>query len=155
MSGRALSYIGGGVWRQTPVRLTAVLLATMALGGCAGLGLPFGGPGGGQLAANGGVPQPILASATVTNQADPSDWETIRRTIEGAPQGGSHLEWSNAITGSVGTIAVAADDGEACRAFAATVNDVRGVRRYRGEACLLPNGRAQLRAVTADDATLT
>jgi len=155
MSGRVLSYIGAGIPRQMPMRFAAILLSTVALGGCAGLGLPFGGPMGGQLASNAAAPQPILASATITSQADPSDWETIRRTIEGAPQGGSHLEWSNAITGSIGTIAVAADDGEACRAFATTINDVRGIRRYRGNACVLPNGRAQLRAVTADDATLT
>jgi hypothetical protein len=36
-----------------------------------------------------------------------------------------------------------------------TINDVRGIRRYRGQACVTPNGRAQLRNVTADDATLT
>ncbi|HVZ14795.1 MAG TPA: RT0821/Lpp0805 family surface protein [Bauldia sp.] len=128
----------------------------LSLGGCAGLGLPFTGAEttASLTAYNGRAVQPILASAVVANQADPTDWDTIRRTIEGAPQGGK-LEWSNAITGSAGSLTVAADTGETCRAFVTTINDVRGIRRYRGQACVTANGRAQLQNVTADDATLT
>jgi hypothetical protein len=133
----------------------AIALLALSLGGCAGLGLPFGGPGGtGRLVSAGSV-QPILASAVVTDQLDPSDWETIRRTVEGAPREASQVDWQNAITGSVGSIALAAAGStKGCRPFAATVNDLRGIRRYRGGACEIPGGRLQLRGIVPDDATL-
>ncbi len=79
MSGRA---------RSTGVRLVhgaAIALVALSLGGCAGIGLPFGERGtAGRLASAGVTIQPILASATITDQLDPTDWETIRRTVEGA-----------------------------------------------------------------------
>jgi len=157
MSGRAHSYHGVAVRRQRAiVRLAAIGALALSLGGCAGLGLPFtGAETTGSIAYNGRAVQPILASAMIANQADPTDWDTVRRTIEGAPQGGARLEWGNAITGSAGSLTVAADTGDTCRAFVTTINDIRGIRRYRGQACVTPNGRSQLRNVTADDATLT
>jgi surface antigen len=144
--------------RSTGVRLThgaAASLLALALTGCAGLGLPFGEHGkAGRMAASGLVVQPILASATITDQLDPSDWESIRRTIEGAPKAAANVDWSNALTGSVGSIIVAADGKDGCRMFAATINDLHGIRRYRGGACLVTGGRLQLRGIVADDATL-
>ncbi len=38
--------------------------------------------------------------------------------------------------------------------FATTVNDLHGIRRYRGGACEMQGGRLQLRGIVADDATL-
>jgi 17 kDa outer membrane surface antigen len=156
MYGRAHSYIGDGRRRQMRlVRPAAIAVLALSLGGCAGLGLPFGEAGtAGRLAAANGPVQPILASAVVSSQADPSDWDTIRRTIEGAPTAASRLDWNNAITGSTGSVAIAADKGETCRAFASTINDLRGIRRYRGQACIVDGGRSQLRAIVADDVTL-
>jgi surface antigen len=137
------------------LRAGAVLLVALSLGGCAGLGLPFGGPTGAARMASAGTIQPILASAVITDQLDATDWETIRHTIEGAPRTATTLDWNNAITGSVGSVALAsADAGKGCRAFAATVNDLHGIRRYRGGACAMPGGRLQLRGIAADDATL-
>jgi hypothetical protein len=137
------------------LRGAVIALVALSLGGCAGIGLPFGEHGNsGRMASTGLVVQPILASATITDQLDPSDWESIRRTIEGAAKASSRVDWSNAITGSVGSIVLAADSKDGCRMFAATINDLHGIRRYRGGACLVPGGRLQLRGIVADDATL-
>jgi hypothetical protein len=136
------------------LRGAAITAVALSLGGCAGLGLPFGERGTGRVAASGLVVQPILASATIADQLDPSDWESIRRTIEGAPRTASRVDWSNAITGSVGSIVLAVDSKDGCRMFAATINDLHGIRRYRGGACLVTGGRLQLRGILADDATL-
>jgi surface antigen len=162
MTGRAHSYIGEGTRRQSSnlVLGLALVLVGLSLGGCAGLGLPFGEAGSaGRMAARGEATKPILASATVTDQVDASDWETVRRTAEGAPVEASRLDWINPETGSSGRIAIAAaatdQDGVVCRSFATTVNDVRGIRRYRGEACVRTDGRSQFRGVIADDATLS
>ena len=157
MSGHAHLYIGEGLQRQTSlaVRGLALTLIVLSLGGCAGLGLPFGEAGSGRLAQAGDPAKPILASAVVTDQVDPSDWEAVRRTAAGAPDAASRLDWVNPDTGSTGTIAIAANNGGAlCRSFATTINDVRGIRRYRGDACVRPDGRTQLRSVIADDTTL-
>jgi surface antigen len=162
MTGRAHSYIGEGTRRQSSNLILgfALVLVGLSLGGCAGLGLPFGEAGSaGRVAARGETTKPILASATVTDQVDASDWETVRRTAEGAPAEASRLDWINPETGSSGRIAIAAaatdQDGVVCRSFATTVNDARGIRRYRGEACVRTDGRSQLRGVIADDATLS
>ena len=69
------------------------------------------------------------------------------------------LAWRNPDTGSAGTIsalsAAHARNGLECRTFATTVNDERGIRRYRGETCLRANGRWQLYGMVADDAQLS
>ncbi len=76
-----------------------------------------------------------------------------------AGTGFSRIEWSNPDTGSTGTIAdlrPAADrGGRLCRAFSTTVNDDRGIRRYRGDACQRTDGRWQLYGMVADDVTLS
>ena len=42
----------------------------------------------------------------------------------------------------------------ACRAFATTISDYRGVRRYSGEACRPANGGWRLTGIVPDDTTL-
>ena len=85
--------------------------------------------------------------------------EAIRVAISRIPANtGSGANWNNSRTGSAGTItALAVGQGglnAACRAFATTINDSRGIRRYRGEACLRRDGNWQLFGVTADDTKL-
>ena len=161
MFGRASSYTGVGILRQSPllVRGVAVALVALALGGCAGMGLPFDEATSGRLASARDPARPILASATVADHVDPSDWEMVRSTIASAPKGAvSGFDWLNPETGSTGTIiaaAAAAKGDRLCRSFATTVNDLRGIRRYRGEACAPDGGRWQLRSVTPDDAAIS
>lgn len=160
MTGGATSYIGDGRARQSLsfARGVAIFGVALTLGGCAGMGLPFGEAGANRL-AEAGDPKPILASATVVDRVDPSDWETVRRTVAGAPGTPTFdLGWFNPDTGSSGAVAVAGvtdQNGSVCRPFATTINDERGVRRYRGDACLRTDGRWQLNGVTADDALLS
>jgi len=133
------------------------LLAALAasLSGCAGLGLPFDEAGAGSQASLSQQPRAIPAAAVVVNQADPSDWEMIRRTAEGAPATSARLGWTNPVTGSAGSISIASDHAESlCRAFAVTISDMRGVSRYHGDACMSANGHTRLGGVVADDATL-
>ena len=154
------SYTGQGWMGQRSVAARGIALAAIALslGGCAGLGLPFGEAGAGPQASINNPARPILASAVVADQADTSDWEMVRRTAEGAPVAASRLDWVNPTTGSSGSLAIAVATGKGdtlCRAFATTINDMRGIRRYRGDACAASDGRTQLTGVVADDATLS
>lgn len=105
---------------------------------------------------------PVKPLPTVVDSVDPSDWEAIRdlaaRRLDGAPNGVA-LDWSNPDTGNSGTIAALAgaksrDSGLACRPIALTVSDVRGVRRYHGNACRVTADFWQLSDMTADDKTL-
>lgn len=164
MSGRACSYIGKAGGRKGYLAARALVAGVLALslGGCAGLGLPFGEAGAPRTTASIKAPpkaKAILASATMIENVDPSDWETVRREMAGASETTNHLlDWINPDTGSSGRISVAAAaerDGVLCRDFATTINDVRGVRRYRGDACLRTDGRWQLRNVTPDDAAIS
>jgi surface antigen len=161
MFGRGSSYTGVGNLRQSPFALRAIAAAflTLSLGGCAGMGLPFDEATSSHLAANGDSARPILASATVADRVDPSDWEMVRYTVASAPKGAvANIDWLNPDTGSTGTInttASAANGKFLCRSFATTVNDLRGIRRYRGEACAPEGGRWQLRSVTPDDAAIS
>jgi surface antigen len=99
---------------------------------------------------------------TVIDGVAPSDWERIRlfasTSLAGA-RDGDVLDWTNPQTGSNGTLAaLAASRPEAgsrdCRAFALTISDVRGIRRYRGDACRTPDGMWQLFDVTPEDGAL-
>jgi surface antigen len=153
------SYNGDGRTRQSPpfVRAVAIGLTVVSLAGCSRLGMPFGG--------SDPDPQPtgaIRIAAKVTDNVDPSDWEAIRRAVATAPIDGSDaqgIDWNNPDTGSSGVItaypAVAEKGGALCRTLATTVNDVRGVRRYRGEACQRTDGRWQLFKIAADDSKLS
>jgi surface antigen len=153
------SYIGGGRQRQSPpfMRPVAVALLAAALGGCAGLGLPFE-TASHQKMTTGSIQK---VSAKAGGNVDQSDWETVRRavaTIAGKDATSDTVDWRNPDTGSTGTITilggVTAANDENCRNFATTVNDTRGIRRYRGEACRMTNGRWQLFGVLADDSQL-
>lgn len=163
MSARRHSYIPAPKLRQSSRMLSAAAMAVIALslGGCAGLGLP----GGTEVSAidttTTGSIRPTLVSADVVDGVAASDWEAIRRTVAGtrANEAVDRLGWNNPDTGSAGTIvglsAAALKGGMPCRTFATTVNDQRGVRRYRGEACEHSNGRWQLYSMIADDAQLS
>lgn len=153
------SYIGSGRQRQSPpfMRPAAVALLAAALGGCAGLGLPF------ESASNRTMTTGAIhkVSAKAGGNVDQSDWETVRRaiaTIAGKEATSDTVDWRNPDTGSTGTITilagVTAANDENCRNFATTINDTRGIRRYRGEACRMTNGRWQLFGVLADDSQL-
>ncbi|WP_421724597.1 RT0821/Lpp0805 family surface protein [Bauldia sp.] len=127
----------------------------LLVSGCARLGLPFG-PG---LDARQAPVDQTITNSTVTASVDPSDWETVRRTLaatsEDQPTG--RLAWQNPQTGSSGAVEAEASEqrqGGVCRAFATIVNDHRGVRRYRGEACRRDAGVWQLTGIVADDRTL-
>jgi surface antigen len=151
------SYTGGD-WRRQSASVALCCLA-LSLAGCAGMGLPFG-EAQSQAALSTSI-KPAAAVVTRANDAvNPSDWETVRRVLAAIPadaKGGSDLAWHNADTGSDGTVT----PGEAvkksaslCRTFAATVNDPRGIRGYRGEACRAPDGRWTLSGIAPDDSTL-
>ena len=160
---RTPSYIRALQPRQLPsfYRGVAAALLALSLGGCAGLGLPFGAEMAANSAAANGKIGPTLVSAQVVDGVDASDWEAIRRTVAAVPTDSTvdTIAWRNPDTGSVGTIsglnAAQAKAGLECRGFATTVSDQRGVRRYRGEACQRTNGRWQLYGMVPDDAQLS
>ena len=163
MFARWPSYIRALKPRQMPRACSAVAAAILALslGGCAGLGLPFGAEVASTDPMTTGSIRPTLVSASVVDGVDASDWEAIRRTVAAIPAQSpvDRLAWRNPDTGSAGTIAALSaahpQSGLACRTFATTINDQRGVRRYRGEACQRSNGRWQLYGMVADDAQLS
>lgn len=161
MYGRATSYTGGNRRRNAPplLRLLAAAVLAAALGACSSVGVPLGERSAGRIAMARAPAKAAAVKVSAIDQVDPSDWETIRREVAAASeQVGHSLTWRNPDTGSNGTIALLAAISKAgilCRSFTATVNDVRGVRRYGGDACLRTDGRWQLHAVTADDVFAT
>jgi surface antigen len=107
------------------------------------------------------IPKPAVQK-TVIDAVAPSDWERIRlvasTSMTTAPTN-DVLDWTNPDTGSNGTLtpvaAARADpDGKNCRAFGLTVSDVRGIRRYRGDACRAPDGMWQLSSMVPEDSAL-
>lgn len=130
----------------------------LLLTGCTSTGRPFVNAGLDRLAV--GSIRPVVARLDTTPPVAQSDWEALRRALtSGFLTAHADIDWSNAATGSNGTITplgTAATRGKvACRAFATTVSDVRGVRRYRGEACRFGDGTWQIGDLTADDAILS
>lgn len=98
-----------------------------------------------------------LVRAAVTDGVDPSDWETVRRTIAEIGSDTPDLAWKNPKTGSTGTVTAASPEpraGGVCRAFATTVNDFRGIRRYRGEACQAGDASWRLTGIVPEDSLL-
>jgi surface antigen len=154
------SYIGGGRKRQSPpfVRPVAVAIVAAALGGCAGLGLPFGETASNQTLSTGSIQK---VSAKGGEKVDPADWEAVRRTVASIASEGDSAgtgEWRNPKTGSAGTVTIldtiTATNDPNCRNFATTINDTRGIRHYRGETCRMTDGHWQLFGVLADDSKL-
>lgn len=167
MSGLPSSYIGQAgrrqpvdvVQRRSPpfIRAAVIAAAVLSVAGCARLGLPFEGVSAettGSIASA----RPVIA-AKITSGVDPSDWQTVRQALAGMASSGTGrdgVDWRNPNTGSAGTItAYAAEETSAglCRAFATTVSDLRGVRRYRGQACIR-NGDWKLTGVAPEDGKL-
>src|SRR5437016_12901108 len=135
------------------MRIAAGLVLTLTIAGCARLGLPM------NEAAEGIDPMHTasLVKATVSDRVDPSDWSAVRQTlgqISPRAEAGTTIDWWNDLTNSSGTVgtltAATTHNGSLCRTFAATINDLRGIRRYRGEACRGGDGW-QLSGVTHDD----
>jgi hypothetical protein len=145
MAAFALSTARRRVGKAVPVALAAVLA------GCSGLGLPFGLP-------------PIDPVTTASIPEEPArgisavDLASMKEAIRGslAVVSGGTVFWSNGLTGSGGTIefAAATDEAAACRPFWATVNDLRGVRRYRSEACPVDGGSWDFAEVRPMDGVL-
>lgn len=159
MFGRGPSYTSGRSRRQPVLPGVAALAMTLALGGCAGMGLPFGEATETRMAQAGGLrATPAKATAAIV-AVDGSDWEAIRRAVAGVPETQTQeATWYNPDTGSTGTVGVSIATGVAgtlCRPFATTVSDSRGIRRYRGDACLRTDGRWQLHGIRADDILLS
>lgn len=148
------SAIGEGAVRQSPPFFRAAVLAAVLLtsAGCARLGLP-----------GAGTVDPVNTGAiktAVTDGVAPSDWEVVRQTIARADtdvETVQVLAWENPQTGSYGTLNAKADEARAdgiCRVFSTTVNDLRGVRRYRGEACRPQGSNWKLTGIAPDDSKL-
>ena len=96
------------------------------------------------------------APTKTANGVDPSDWSAVRATLAKAAAGGD-VAWSNPATGSSGTVSLGptlAKVGAVCRSFATTINDARGVRSYRGEACRSGEGGWKIANIVADDQVL-
>lgn len=148
------------------IRAGAAILLCTLVAGC-GL-LPVGGDGDLDPSTTGSitVPKPATPAAppkrSIVDSLDPGDWEAIRNlasTGMATSAEGSKLDWTNADTGSNGTLtptaaSMAKADGRSCRPFALTVSDIRGIRGYRGNACRAPDGAWQLFDVTPDDRAL-
>lgn len=106
--------------------------------------------------------RPVPVARTVVDALDPSDWEHIRlvaATTLSTAQQGEVIDWTNAATGSNGTVTATGEarrDAAAglCRPFSLTVSDLRGIRRYRGEACRSQDGMARLIGMLPEDAAL-
>ncbi len=152
------SYIGGGRQRQSPpfMRPAAIALLASMLGGCAGLGMPFSETASRDIMSTGSIQKVSAKAGGPTSQ---SDWEAVRTTVAKAMESKAEsLAWSNPSTGSSGALSIlntpTATNDANCRNFATTMNDMRGIRRYRGEACRMGNDRWQLFGVLADDSKL-
>ncbi len=108
-------------------------------------------------------PAPAATPAVAVSNAyvDPSDWEALRRALATSLDKGSatNVEWNNPDTGSSGVASATLPSVKGgiapCRPFDTTMSDVRGVRRYTGEACRMTTGRWSLRAIKAADASLS
>ncbi len=157
---RGKSYSAASGLRKCGARLRPLTIPALALvlGGCAGIGIPFGdfNRTGAQTVSTGG--RAVPAGLAVAVAVDPSDWEVVRRTIAAVPLDDSgRFDWNNPDTkssGNVTVLALAESAAAACRPFATTINDARGVRGYRGQACMRADGRWQLDEVSADDTKL-
>ena len=158
---RGTSYSAASRLRKcgAPIGTLSMPALALILGGCASIGIPLGdfNRTAAQTASAGSHAVP--ASLTISDAVEASDWEVVRRTIAGVPVDDSgRFDWNNPDTkssGNVTVLALAANSGAAaCRPFATTINDARGIRGYRGEACRRADGRWQLSGVSADDTKL-
>jgi surface antigen len=154
-------YIGARRPRHSAFAAIALgLFAAVTLSGCGAMTVPIV-----QAAANGrfnAAPanRPLLAAAKVSDGVMPGDWEAVRRAIASVPasEARSALAWADDETGNTGALAIAAaseKNGALCRGFSTTVNDLHGIRQYRGEACRRGGDAGwQLSGVSPDDSAL-
>jgi hypothetical protein len=108
-------------------------------------------------------PPPIdpVTTASISSRPpagiSPVDLASMREAIRGslAVLAGGTVFWSNSESGSDGIIEFATIEGEAsCRPFEATVSDLRGIRRYRSEACPGRDGAWDFADLTPEDSVL-
>lgn len=94
---------------------------------------------------DGGADDIITGSITTSpkpNNVETSDWLEMRTALnEAANQkaAGSPVPWENERTGSSGSLmafAAPSDEIGRCKNFAATLQNVDGIHRYKGEACI-------------------
>jgi 17 kDa outer membrane surface antigen len=154
------SYIDEGRVRQSPplVGPAAIALLAAALCGCSGLGLPLGESTVDRSLSTGSIE---TVSSKEQRKVAQSDWQAVRRGIAQTaadPSLNGTLDWRNPETGTTGTLTVletvTATNDPNCRNFQTTINDMRGIRHYRGEACKSANDRWELFSVLADDSKL-
>lgn len=137
------------------------------LAGCGQMGIPVGSAEAinEQVARQstpvpGPAPQAQLVLVGDSATVEPSDWAMVLKTavsvIERGRQG-ERVAWTNTATGSSGTVTPRPDirtsDDAQCRAFSTTLNDLRGARSYRGEACRR-NGQWILTRISPEDQEL-
>ena len=131
------------------------MLVALSLAGCARFGAFESGDGD----VTGSIAPAKSPASAELQGVDPSDWTAVRTKLADAGVGANvELEWQNPRTRSAGTITTLAapglKGGATCQPFATTVNDMRGIRRYRGEACHTGAGAWRLTDVVADDSAL-
>jgi hypothetical protein len=143
---------------SSSARNIAIAMSVLALAGCSGIGGPFGDVAVDQSLTTGSIQK---VSARASDTVDQSDWNTVRRAIASIDKKNEingPVDWSNPITGSTGTItirdAISPTIDPNCLNFETTINDMRGIRRYRGKACHMTDDRWQLVGVLADDSKL-
>jgi len=136
----------------------AALGLALSLTGCSSVGLPMGERGfdrtvTGSISTTAVIP--VSATKPAARPVAASDWDAIRQTIPSAIAKNGSSAWSNATTGSTGTVTLSEPGRDGCRAFSTTVSDVRGIRHYRGDACKNAAGLWSIGDLTADDAILS
>jgi surface antigen len=142
------------------IRSPVVLMLVGCLAGC-GLS-PVGGQAELDVGTTGSIRPITPAKPSIVDALAPSDWERIRLFASTSMVGtanGDVLDWTNPETGTNGTLTPTAGmrsepDGRSCRGFALTVSDIRGIRRYRGDACRATDGMWQLFEVVPEDSAL-
>ncbi|WP_306257065.1 RT0821/Lpp0805 family surface protein [Pararhizobium sp. IMCC21322] len=83
-----------------------------------------------------------ISTSPKPNNVEISDWLEMRTALnEAANQkaAGSLIPWENDRTGSSGSLmafAAPSDEIGRCRNFAATLQNIDGIHRYKGEACI-------------------
>lgn len=83
-----------------------------------------------------------VGKSSKPDNVDLSDWVTMRSALNQATRenkAGSPIPWENEITGSSGSLmafAAPSDGIGRCKNFAATLQNIDGVHRYKGEACI-------------------
>ena len=93
----------------------------------------------GSITVHDGFSRSARRSRTESIRATGRRCATTLGQIPARAAAGTSIDWWNDLTNSTGTVSTltpaATHDGSLCRRFATTINDLRGIRRYRGLAC--------------------